>query len=148
MEGRQAGRPPSRGAAGSHPNIKAEVSHLHLQQTTSIEGKKRDVGEEESCNSETLPINTIALIKVNCFTILMDSYVTYLQIISAECDRSSLLQLPPSPVSSFSLYGCCLLQMQVWGTSTFILGGACRAVGLPTAPPPGGRGLHAIELKF
>ena len=24
----------------------------------------------------------------------------------------------------------------------------CRAVGLPAAPPPGGRGLHAIELKF
>ena len=27
------------------------------------------------------------------------------------------------------------------GTSAFILGE-------PTAPPPGGRGLHAIELKF
>ena len=24
----------------------------------------------------------------------------------------------------------------------------CRAVGLLAAPPPGGRGLHAIELKF
>ena len=24
----------------------------------------------------------------------------------------------------------------------------CRAVGLPAAPPPGGRGLHAIALKF
>ena len=24
----------------------------------------------------------------------------------------------------------------------------CRAVGLPAAPPPGGRGLYAIELKF
>ena len=38
------------------------------------------------------------------------------------------------------------------GTSAFILGGSlpppCRAVGLPAAPPPGGRGLHAIELKF
>src|SRR6185503_8442785 len=63
----------------------------------------------------------------------MDSYVTYLQITSAESGRASLLQLPPSPhVSSFSLYGCCLLQMQVWGGSAFILGGACR-------PLPGGR---------
>ena len=62
----------------------------------------------------------------------MDSYVTYLQITSAESGRALLLQLPPSPhVSLFSLYGCCLLQMQVWGgpggTSAFILGvGACR----------------------
>ena len=63
----------------------------------------------------------------------MDSYVTYLQIASAESGRASLLQLPPSPhVSPFSLYGCCLLQMQVWGTSDFILGE-------PAAPLPGGR---------
>ena len=51
----------------------------------------------------------------------MDSYVTY------------LLQLPPSPhVSPFSLYGCCLLQMQV-GDLSFYIGGSlpppCRAVG-------------------
>ena len=70
--------------------------------------------------------NTIVLIKLNCFTILMDSYVTYLQITSAESGMTSLLQLPPSHhVSPFSLYGCCLLQMQVGG-SAFILGGACR----------------------
>ena len=62
----------------------------------------------------------------------MDSYVTYLQITSAESGRTSLLQLPPSHhVSHFSLYGCCLLQMQVWETSAFILGRACR--------PPAGR---------
>ena len=40
----------------------------------------------------------------------------------------------------------------VGGTSAFILGVSlpppCRAVGLPAAPPPGGRGLHAISLKF
>ena len=37
------------------------------------------------------------------------------------------------------------------GTSAFILGepaAPCRAVGLPAAPPPGGRGRHAIALKF
>ena len=85
---------------------------------------------------------------------LMDSYVTYLQITSAESGRTSLLQLPPSHhVSLFSLYGCCLLQMQVWGDLSFYIGGGsltppCRAVGLPAAPPPGGRSLHAIELKF
>ena len=49
--------------------------------------------------------------------------------------RASLLQLPPSPhVSLFSLYRCCLLQMQVgvggprllyWGS----LPPPCRAVG-------------------
>ena len=47
IEGRQAGRPPGRGTTGCQapPNIKAEVPpHLHLQQTTSIEGKRRDVG--------------------------------------------------------------------------------------------------------
>ena len=79
----------------------------------------------------------------------MDSYVTYLQITSAESGRTSLLQLPPSHhVSPISLYGCCLLQMQVWGGLSFYIGGSipppCRAVGLPAAPPPGGRGLHAI----
>ena len=83
----------------------------------------------------------------------MDSYVTYLQITSAESGRVSLLQLPPLPrVSPFSLYGCCLLQMQVWGDLSFYIGGSLpppyRAVGLPAAPPPGGRGLHAIALKF
>ena len=83
----------------------------------------------------------------------MDSYVTYLQITSAVSGRTSLLQLPPSRVSPFSLYGCCLLQMQVWGDLSFYIGGGslpppCRAVGLPAAPPPGGRDLHAIELKF
>ena len=39
----------------------------------------------------------------------------------------------------------------VWDLS-FYIGGSlpppCRAVGLPAAPPPSGRGLHAIELKF
>ena len=61
-----------------------------------------------------------------------NSYVTYLQITSVESGRALLLQLPPSPhVSPFSLYGCCLLQMHVWGTSAFILGGAYR--------PPAGR---------
>ena len=83
----------------------------------------------------------------------MDSYVTYLQITSAESGKASLLQLPLSPhVSHISLYGCCLLQMQVWGDLSFYTGGSlpppCQAVGLPAAPPPGGRGLHAIELKF
>ena len=83
----------------------------------------------------------------------MDSYVTYLQITSAESGRTSLLQLPPSlHVSPFSLYGYCLLQMQVWGDLSFYIGGEpaapCRAVGLPAAPPPGGRGLYAIALKF
>ena len=78
----------------------------------------------------------------------MDSYVTYLQITSAESGRASLLQLPPSPhVSPFSLYGCCLLQMQVWGDLGFYIGGSlppCQAVG----PLPDGRGLHAIKHKF
>ena len=38
------------------------------------------------------------------------------------------------------------------GISAFILGGSlsppCRAVGLPAAPPPNGRGLNAIAFKF
>ena len=83
----------------------------------------------------------------------MDSYVTYLQITSAESGRTSLLQLPPSHhVSPFSFYGCCLLQMQVGGGHQLLYWGSlpppCRAVGLPAGPLPGGRGLHAIELKF
>ena len=62
----------------------------------------------------------------------MDSHVTYLQITSAESGRVSLLQLPPSPhVSPFSLRGCCLLQMQVWGDLGFYIGGSL--------PPPAGR---------
>ena len=77
--GRQADRPV--GGAGS-PNIKAEVPHLHLQQTTSIEGKRRDFSTKA---------------KAMGFTILMDSYVTYLQITSAQSGRTSLLQLPPAP---------------------------------------------------
>ena len=32
-----------------------------------------------------------------------------------------------------------------WGGS---LSPPCRAIGLPAAPPPGGRGLHATALKF
>ena len=44
---------------------------------------------------------------------------------------------------------CCKCR---WGDLSFYIGGSlpppCRAVGLPAAPPPGGRGLHAIELKF
>ena len=38
------------------------------------------------------------------------------------------------------------------GDLCFYIGGSlpppCRAVGLPGAPPPGGRGLHTISLKF
>ena len=72
----------------------------------------------------------------------MDSYVTYLQITSAESSNVSLLQLPPSPyVSPFSLYGCCLLQMQVGGPRLLYRGE-------PAAPLPGGTGLHAIKHKF
>ena len=64
----------------------------------------------------------------------MDSYVTYLQMTSAESDRTSLLQLPLSHhVSLFSLYGCCLLQMHVWGDLRFYIGGE------PAVPLPGGR---------
>ena len=41
--------------------------------------------------------------------------------------RASLLQLPPSPhVSPFSLYGCCLLQMQVWGGPQLLYWGGAR----------------------
>jgi len=69
----------------------------------------------------------------------MDSYVTYLQITSAESSKVSLLQLPPPPhVSPFFLYICCLLQMQVWGPRLLYWGRE------PAAPLPGGRGLHAI----
>ena len=35
-------------------------------------------------------------------------------------------------------------QLLYWGS----LPPPCRAVGLPAAPPPGGRDLHAIALKF
>ena len=35
-------------------------------------------------------------------------------------------------------------QLLYWGVPA----APCRAVGLPAAPPPGVRGLHAIELKF
>ena len=39
-----------------------------------------------------------------------------------ESDRASLLQLSSSPhVSPFSLYGCCLLQIQLWGDLGFFL---------------------------
>ena len=97
-----------------------------------------------------LNFNTIVLIKLNCFTILKDSYVTYLQITSAESGRVSLLQLPPSPhVSPFSLYGCCLLQMQVWGGPLlFILGGACRPpAGRSACLPPLHRAVGASMLQ-
>ena len=65
----------------------------------------------------------------------MDSYVTYLQITSAESDRTSLLQLPPSPhVSPFSLYGCCFAANAGGGRGPQLLywWGAYR-------PLPGGR---------
>ena len=69
----------------------------------------------------------------------MDSYVTYLQITSAESGRVSLLQLPPPPhVSHFSLYGCCLLQMQVWGDLSFYIRGSL--------PPPAGRAAYLPPL--
>ena len=35
-------------------------------------------------------------------------------------------------------------QFLYWGS----LPPPCRAIGLPAAPPPGGRGLHAIKHKF
>ena len=52
--------------------------------------------------------------------------------------RASLLQLPPSPhVSPFSLYGCCLLQMQVGGPQFLYWGGACRSpAGRSACLPP------------
>ena len=71
----------------------------------------------------------------------MDSYVTYLQITSAESGRTSLLQLPPLPhVSPFSLYGCCLLQMQVWG-------GGPRLLYWGSLPPPC-RAVRALVCIF
>ena len=88
----------------------------------------------------------------------MDSYVTYLQITSAESSKVSLLQLPPSPhVSPFSLYGCCLLQMQEWGDlgegPRLLYWGWEPAASLPGGRPPvallpGGKVLHAIKQKF
>ena len=57
-----------------------------------------------------------------------------IEITSAESGRASLLQLSPSPhVSPFPLYGCCLLQMRVWGDLSFYIWGE------PAAPLPGGR---------
>ena len=51
--------------------------------------------------------------------------------------RASLLQLPPSPhVSPFSLYGCCLLQMQVGGPRLLYWGGACRPPCRAVGPLP------------
>ena len=54
--------------------------------------------------------------------------------------------------SFFPLWMLFAANAGVGGTSAFILGGSlplpCRAVGLPAAPPLGGRGLHAIKLKF
>ena len=68
----------------------------------------------------------------------MDSYVTYLQITSAESGRASLLQLPPSPhVSPFSLYGCCFLQMQMGGSRLLYWGEPA-----PLPPRRGAAGSH------
>ena len=65
----------------------------------------------------------------------MDSYVTYLQITTTESGRASLLQLSPLPhVSPFSLYGCCLLQMQVGGDLSFYIWGEPAAL-LPSGRP-------------
>ena len=59
--------------------------------------------------------------------------IGYLQF-GSKIRRASLLQLPPSPhVSPFSLYGCCLLQMQVCGGPQLLYWGE------PAAPLPGGR---------
>ena len=59
----------------------------------------------------------------------------------------------PNPTSLFfpSMDVVCCKCRCVGGTSAFIWGSLpppCRAVGLPAAPPPGGRCLHAIALKF
>ena len=65
----------------------------------------------------------------------MDSYVTYLQITSAESGRTSLLQLPPSltpRLSFFLLWMLFATNAGGRGTSAFILGE-------PAAPLPGGR---------
>ena len=62
----------------------------------------------------------------------MDSYVTYLQITSAESGRISLLQLPSSPhVSSFSSMDvvCCKCRC---GDLGFY-------IGVGSLPPPAGR---------
>ena len=56
---------------------------------------------------------------------------------------TSLLQLPSSHhVSHFSLYGCCLLQMQVWGDLSFYIGEELAATmpgGRPACCPSTGR---------
>ena len=67
----------------------------------------------------------------------MDSYVTYLQITSAESGRVSLLQLPPSPprLSFFPLW--MLFAANTGGGDLgFYIGGE------PAAPLPGGRGTN------
>ena len=48
------------GGRQAPPNIKTEVP-LHLQQTTSIEGKGETWGEGVSCNSETLPDSALVI---------------------------------------------------------------------------------------
>jgi len=66
-----------------------------------------------------------------------------LTLISSTEEWKHYMQLPPSPhVSPFSLYECCLLQIQVWRGPQLLYWGE------PTALPPGGRGLYAIALKF
>ena len=54
----------------------------------------------------------------------MDSYVTYLQITSAESGKASLLQLPLSPHVSpfFPLWMLFAANAGVGGASAFILG--------------------------
>ena len=81
----------------------------------------------------------------------MDSYITYLQITSAESGRASLLQLSPSPyVYPFFPLWTLFAANAGGGDLCFYIGGSLpphhRAVGLPAAPPPGGRGFHVIKL--
>ena len=55
-------------------------------------------------------------------------------------------------LSFFPLWMLFAVNTGVGRDLSFYIGGSlpppCRAVGLPAAPPPGGRGLHAIALKF
>ena len=55
-------------------------------------------------------------------------------------------------LSFFPLWMLFAANAGVRGDLSFYIGGSlpppCRAVGLPAAPPPGGKGLHAIALKF
>ena len=55
-------------------------------------------------------------------------------------------------LSFFPLWILFAANAGVWGNLSFYIGGSlpppCRAVALPAAPPPGGRGLHAIAIKF